>query len=101
MATRRRFFLSSAAAALSVGLPAGAHAFRRVEPNQDVQRIYQGVCASSRYHEEIVDRVVRDLADQGIQIGEPDVRTILAVRTCPLCGCSVAARTRPPSEAGE
>jgi hypothetical protein len=30
-------------------------------------------------------------------MGERDVRQILAVRTCPLCGCSVTARTRTPA----
>jgi hypothetical protein len=34
-------------------------------------------------------------------MGERDVRQILAVRTCPLCGCSVAARTKPDAPSGE
>lgn len=95
MESRRRFFLSSAAAALSIGAPVGAHAFRWVEPSQEVRETYQGLCSSSRYHEDVIDDVLRDLAAQGIDMGEPEVRSVLAARTCPLCGCSVAARTKP------
>ena len=95
METRRRFFLSSAMTVLSVGAPTGAYAFRWVEPNQQVKDSYRSVCSSSRYHEDIIDNVLQDLAVQGIDIGESDVRNVLAARTCPLCGCSVAARTKP------
>jgi hypothetical protein len=61
----------------------------------------QSACTTSRYHEDLVDNVLRDLAAQGIEMGERDVRQILAVRTCPLCGCSVAARTKPDAPSGE
>jgi len=101
MATRRRVLLSSAAAAASVWVPAGAHAFRIVEPSQGVRETYRTACTSSRYHEEIVEDVLRDLAERGIEIGERDVRGFLAARSCPWCGCSVAARTRPPTGSRE
>ena len=94
MANRRRFVVQSAAVILTLGAPAGARAFRLVEPDAEAMDALQNACTSSRYHEDIVDNVLRDLAAQGIDMGERDVRQILAVRTCPLCGCSVAARTQ-------
>lgn len=97
MANRRRFVFTSAAVVLTLGAPAGARAFRLVEPGPDALEAIQSACTSSRYHEDLVDNVLRDLAAQGIEMGERDVRQILAVRSCPLCGCSVAARTHPPA----
>ena len=98
MANRRRFVFTSAAVVLTLGAPAGARAFRLVEPGPDALEAIQSACTSSRYHEDLVDNVLRDLAAQGIEMGERDVRQILAVRSCPLCGCSVAARTSSPAE---
>ncbi len=97
MANRRRFVFQSAAVVLTLGAPVGARAFRLVEPGPDAIDAIQNACTTTRYHEDIVDNVLRDLAAQGIEMGERDVRQILAVRTCPLCGCSVAARTRSPA----
>lgn len=98
MANRRRFVFQSAAVVLTLGAPAGARAFRLVEPGPDALDAIQSACTSSRYHEDLVDNVLRDLAAQGIEMGDRDVRQILAVRSCPLCGCSVAARTHPPAD---
>jgi hypothetical protein len=95
MANRRRFVFQSAAVILTLGAPAGARAFRLVEPGPEAMDAIQSACTTSRYHEDLVDNVLRDLAAQGIEMGERDVRQILAVRTCPLCGCSVTARTKP------
>lgn len=97
MANRRRFVFQSAAVVLTLGAPAGARAFRLVEPGPDALDAIESACTTSRFHEDLVDNVLRDLAAQGIEMGEGDVRKILAVRTCPLCGCSVAARTTPPA----
>lgn len=98
MANRRRFVFQSAAVVLTLGAPAGARAFRLVEPGPDALDAIQSACTSSRYHEDLVDNVLRDLAAQGIEMGDRDVRQILAVRSCPLCGCSVAGRTHPPAD---
>ncbi|MBK1696583.1 hypothetical protein [Rhodovibrio salinarum] len=101
MTSRRRFFLSSAAMAIAAGVPVSASAFRRVDPTPEAQRGYQAACSSSRYHEDLIDQVVQNLEKQGMEIGESDVRNLLAARTCPWCGCSVATRTRPTPESGE
>jgi hypothetical protein len=101
MENRRSFFFSSATAILSIGAPASAYAFRWVEPNQQVKDTYRNVCSSSRYHEDIIDNVLRDLAAQGIDIGESDIRSVLSARNCPLCGCSVTARTKSARPSGE
>ena len=101
MESRRKFLFSSATALVSVGAPAGAFAFRWVEPNQQVKDSYRSVCSSSRYHEDMIDDVLEELAAQGIDMGESDVRIALATRSCPLCGCSVAARTKPARPSGE
>jgi hypothetical protein len=95
MANRRRFVYQSAAVVLTLGAPASARAFRLVEPTPDALDALQSACTTSRYHEDLVDNVLRDLAAQGIEMGERDVRQVLAVRSCPLCGCSVTARTKP------
>ena len=76
---------------------ASARAFRLVEPTPDALDALQSACTTSRYHEDLVDNVLRDLAAQGIEMGERDVRQVLAVRSCPLCGCSVTARTQMPA----
>jgi hypothetical protein len=101
MECRRKFLFLSATAMVSVGAPAGALAFRWVEPNQQVKDSYRSVCSSSRYHEDMIDNVLQELAAQGIDMGESDVRSALAARSCPLCGCSVAARTKPARPSSE
>ena len=101
MSNRRRFLVTSAAGALSLGAPVTARAFRLVEPAPEVLDAYRTGCTTSRYHEELIDDVLRDLAAQGIDMDESEVRGVLAARTCPLCGCSVAARTKPTGPSGE
>ena len=101
MANRRRFVVQSAAVVLTLGAPAGARAFRLVEPRPDALDALQNACTSSRYHEDMIDNVLQELAAQGIDMGESDVRSALAVRSCPLCGCSVAARTKPAGPTSE
>lgn len=96
MHTRRRFLLSTVGVAAAAGAPASARAFRFVEPSPKARETYRAACTSSRYHEGLVERVRDDLAAQGLDLSADELRALLASRTCPLCGCSVAARTQAP-----
>jgi hypothetical protein len=95
----RRRLLTGLAAAPVLTTAAGARAFT-IEPlDPAAAEAYRTACTARHpaYHEELVDELVAELRDRGVETDRAAVRQALSAASCPLCGCTLAALPEGPS----
>lgn len=91
----RRRLLAGVAGLAAAATAAPAAAWTRQPLSPQDQSLLDGVCTSRAAHDDlhrrILDAALEGLAEMGIDVAQPEIRTAAAERvSCPLCGCPVS-----------
>ncbi|MGD9536436.1 MAG: hypothetical protein AB7P52_09645 [Alphaproteobacteria bacterium] len=105
--SRRRFLLGTVFASLGGGLALSAagkaHALSSEPLPHNLRSLYLAGCQRAGEHEALIDQVLAQLRDDGVNVDDPAIRqAALDTTYCSICGCPLSqhARKSPPVSSG-
>ena len=101
--SRRRFLLGTVFAGLGGGFAlsgaGAAHALSSEPLPHNLRSLYLASCQRANAHDAIIDQVLAQLRDDGVNVDDPAVRqAALDATYCRICGCPLSQHVAATQE---